>query len=142
MLLNKLLAFRQGMWLCFLFQIILAPPATARAGEPEKTKEPMRIIVFGAHPDDCELEAGGTAARWSKLGLQGQVRQRDQRRHRASRAGRGDPGSPPNGRGQEVCRDPGNRDRGARHPRRRAAADAWRIGGPSRGRSASGRPTW
>jgi LmbE family N-acetylglucosaminyl deacetylase len=28
----------------------------------------MRIIVFGAHPDDCELEAGGTAARWSSLG--------------------------------------------------------------------------
>jgi len=29
---------------------------------------PLRIIVFGAHPDDCELEAGGTAARWAKLG--------------------------------------------------------------------------
>jgi LmbE family N-acetylglucosaminyl deacetylase len=27
-----------------------------------------RIIVFGAHPDDCELDAGGTAARWAKLG--------------------------------------------------------------------------
>ena len=30
---------------------------------------PLRIIVFGAHPDDCELEAGGTAARWAKLGF-------------------------------------------------------------------------
>jgi LmbE family N-acetylglucosaminyl deacetylase len=29
---------------------------------------PLRIIVFGAHPDDCELDAGGTAARWAKLG--------------------------------------------------------------------------
>ncbi len=29
---------------------------------------PLRIIVFGAHPDDCELEAAGTAARWSELG--------------------------------------------------------------------------
>ena len=28
----------------------------------------LRIIVFGAHPDDCELEAAGTAARWAKLG--------------------------------------------------------------------------
>src|SRR3954465_8631303 len=28
----------------------------------------LRIIVFGAHPDDCELDAAGTAARWSKLG--------------------------------------------------------------------------
>ena len=29
---------------------------------------PLRVIVFGAHPDDCELDVGGTAARWSKLG--------------------------------------------------------------------------
>ena len=28
----------------------------------------LRIIAFGAHPDDCELDAGGTAARWAKLG--------------------------------------------------------------------------
>jgi len=31
--------------------------------------EPLRIIVFGAHPDDCELDAGGTAARWAKVGF-------------------------------------------------------------------------
>ena len=35
---------------------------------PGQGDDPLRIIVFGAHPDDCELEAGGTAARWSKLG--------------------------------------------------------------------------
>ena len=56
--------------------------------------------------------------------LQGQVRQRDQRRHRPPRDGRRHPRPPPHGRGQEMRRDPGNRDRGARHPRRRAAADA------------------
>lgn len=33
--------------------------------EPEKT---YRIIVFGAHPDDCELTAGGAAARWVDAG--------------------------------------------------------------------------
>ncbi len=33
-----------------------------------KAPDPLRIIVFGAHPDDCELEAGGTAARWATLG--------------------------------------------------------------------------
>jgi LmbE family N-acetylglucosaminyl deacetylase len=31
--------------------------------------EPLHIIVFGAHPDDCELDAGGTAARWAKAGF-------------------------------------------------------------------------
>jgi len=43
--------------------------STARAQDPPNdAKVPVRIIVFGAHPDDCELEASGTAARWSKLG--------------------------------------------------------------------------
>src|SRR5262249_8248267 len=44
-------------------------PVAARATEPPKEPQgPLRIIVFGAHPDDCELEAGGTAALWSKQG--------------------------------------------------------------------------
>ncbi|MFH1744033.1 MAG: PIG-L family deacetylase [bacterium] len=30
----------------------------------------LRIIVFGAHPDDCEIRVGGTAAKWAKLGHQ------------------------------------------------------------------------
>lgn len=28
----------------------------------------LRIIAFGAHPDDCEIQVGGTAARWAKKG--------------------------------------------------------------------------
>ncbi len=43
--------------------------STTWAAETQtESKAPLRIIVFGAHPDDCELEAGGTAARWAKMG--------------------------------------------------------------------------
>jgi N-acetylglucosamine malate deacetylase 1 len=28
----------------------------------------LRIIAFGAHPDDCELKVAGTAARWAAMG--------------------------------------------------------------------------
>jgi LmbE family N-acetylglucosaminyl deacetylase len=29
---------------------------------------PLRVIVFGAHPDDCDLEAGGIAIKYAKMG--------------------------------------------------------------------------
>ena len=35
----------------------------APAGEPK-----LRIIAFGAHPDDCDQRAGGTAAMWAARG--------------------------------------------------------------------------
>ncbi len=28
----------------------------------------LRIIAFGAHPDDCEIRVGGVAAKWARLG--------------------------------------------------------------------------
>ena len=48
----------------FLFSYVDVSRGVGKGEEPP----PLRIIVFGAHPDDCELDAGGTAARWAKLG--------------------------------------------------------------------------
>lgn len=38
----------------------------ALAGPPDDGK--LRIIAFGAHPDDCEIRAGGVAAMWAAQG--------------------------------------------------------------------------
>ena len=33
-------------------------------------QKPIRILVIGAHPDDCDIDAGGTAALWASMGHQ------------------------------------------------------------------------
>jgi len=51
--------------IAFVLSVVLAraedPGAKPAAGK-------LRIIVFGAHPDDAELKAGGTAVLWAKHG--------------------------------------------------------------------------
>lgn len=44
--------------------LLAAVPCTART----QAGEPLRIIAFGAHPDDCELKAAGVAALWAAQG--------------------------------------------------------------------------
>ncbi|MEQ1858787.1 MAG: PIG-L family deacetylase [Chthoniobacteraceae bacterium] len=48
-------------------RILLAAllPLTAFAADADGK---LRIVVFGAHPDDAQFKAGGTAAKWAKLG--------------------------------------------------------------------------
>jgi LmbE family N-acetylglucosaminyl deacetylase len=44
-----------------LLLLVLMAPEGLRA-------EPVRVIMFGAHPDDCEINAGGTAATFARMG--------------------------------------------------------------------------
>ncbi|MBV8880089.1 MAG: PIG-L family deacetylase, partial [Planctomycetaceae bacterium] len=44
----------------------MTSPGPMPAPAPQDGK--LRIIAFGAHPDDCELREGGCAAKWAALG--------------------------------------------------------------------------
>lgn len=48
-----------------LLGLILIFPASFQA---QPTDEPLRIIAFGAHPDDCEINAAGVFAKWAAAG--------------------------------------------------------------------------
>ena len=60
---QKRLSWTRPAGLVALGFALLAVAAAGSAAEP-----PLRIIVFGAHPDDCDLDAGGTAIRWAQKG--------------------------------------------------------------------------
>jgi LmbE family N-acetylglucosaminyl deacetylase len=57
---------------------VLAALAAGAGSGPEATQAPaaaaapssarLRIIAFGAHPDDCELDEAGVGAKWAALG--------------------------------------------------------------------------
>jgi len=49
-----------------LLAAFLPAGSLSRAAAPDDGK--LRIIVFGAHPDDCELKTAGTAALWAAQG--------------------------------------------------------------------------
>lgn len=51
----------------WLFAMLTSSMSVADQPAP-KPDGKLRIIVFGAHPDDAEYKTGGTAAKWTKLG--------------------------------------------------------------------------
>jgi LmbE family N-acetylglucosaminyl deacetylase len=48
--------------------MLMATRGAIAADNPPANDGKLRIVVFGAHPDDAEFKAGGTAAKWAKLG--------------------------------------------------------------------------
>ena len=66
-------AFRKGprsAAALVLTALVTAVPRVSLAAPPAPADPPgtVRIIAFGAHPDDCELKAAGVAAKWAALG--------------------------------------------------------------------------
>jgi len=48
--------------------LLLLPVSSPNAAETPSSGRSLRIICFGAHPDDCEIQAGGVAAMWAAKG--------------------------------------------------------------------------
>src|SRR5436190_21773311 len=54
--------------LCRISLVTAAPLLAATAAPDPADDGKLRIIGFGAHPDDCELQVGATAALWAAKG--------------------------------------------------------------------------
>lgn len=58
----------QAMKSIVLFLFIAATSFVRADIVPPPEDGKLRIVCFGAHPDDCELRAGGVAAMWAAQG--------------------------------------------------------------------------
>ena len=54
-----------GLVFCGLFAALIIGMSAEPAAGKQRT---LNVICFGAHPDDCELKAGGVAAMWAAQG--------------------------------------------------------------------------
>src|SRR5256714_13903383 len=51
-----------------IFLLIAGACVFTNSAKAQQSDGKLRIIAFGAHPDDCELKTAGTAAKWAALG--------------------------------------------------------------------------
>ncbi|HEX5867273.1 MAG TPA: PIG-L family deacetylase, partial [Beijerinckiaceae bacterium] len=51
-----------------MFLLLVLALAANPATQTNQPSRPLRIIAFGAHPDDAELKASGVAALWAAAG--------------------------------------------------------------------------
>ena len=65
---SKVRGLALGVFLITMIMRGLSLPATADDAQPPGNDGKLRIIAFGAHPDDCEFKIGGVAAKWAALG--------------------------------------------------------------------------
>jgi len=61
----RLVADPRLLFLVLLTAFCWLPAGLAQDTTPDR---PLHIICFGAHPDDCEIQAGGVAALWAAKG--------------------------------------------------------------------------
>src|ERR1700736_2812206 len=52
----------------FMLKITLLSFVCAAMLSAQDSDGKIRVIAFGAHPDDCDIRAGGTAAKFAALG--------------------------------------------------------------------------
>jgi LmbE family N-acetylglucosaminyl deacetylase len=67
---NRSNIFMRGAGLVAVATVVagLHLQTVAQAADTAADDGKLRIIAFGAHPDDCEFKLGGTAAKWAALG--------------------------------------------------------------------------